>query len=457
VFLVAWTVLVILFVGWLVSGANAGDATWVIGDEAARNSLTDRIALWFRLVNLNFHGMYPWILLAPYVLWLGLHFTLERSRWRTAFPAHLAGCILFTVASRELAAHGGWNRRVIIAYRTEQRASLNGGGKSPESIVRTNLFSFISDGTLPSLAALPPDITKSPPEIVQSVKIRGNGASPVFGGPDGMSKETSIFWTQAVEKGFSDLLNVLAYGSLAGIAQAVYFYRHSRERERRAAALEAQLTEARLSTLQAQLHPHFLFNALNAISTLLRRDTRAAQDALAAFSDLLRMALSQSTQQEVPLGEDLRFLRRYVEIQTTRLGDRLRYEEFVPENTLDCFVPALLLQPLVENAIRHGIEPSPNPGTVRVVVEPNGQRLLLTVEDTGVGFPTGSHSETNEGIGIGLDNLRARLRSLYGANQRLAIAPRAEGGVAVHVEIPLRRGVSSELASNAGENNPAAQ
>ncbi len=149
----------------------------------------------------------------------------------------------------------------------------------------------------------------------------------------------------------------------------------------------------------------------------MRKDTRAAQDALASFSELLRLALSQSNQPETPLRQDLEFLRRYVEIQQTRLGDRLRYEEAVAPEVLDWLAPALLLQPLVENAIRHGIEPSATPGWVRVAAKAAGDTLVLTVEDNGAGLGTAKSGEGSPGIG--LENLRARLESLYGAEQRV--------------------------------------
>jgi LytS/YehU family sensor histidine kinase len=233
-----------------------------------------------------------------------------------------------------------------------------------------------------------------------------------------------------------DLLSLFLYASLVGAMHTIQLHYRSKDRERRAEALEAQLTAARLSALQAQLHPHFLFNALNAISTLLVRDARAAREALASFSELLRLALGQSTQAEVTLREDLEFLRRYVEIQQTRLGDRLHFGEAIPSETLDCLVPTLLLQPLVENAIRHGIEPSPNAGLVRVVVQAQGNRLLIIVEDNGAGLST---NQAEVGFGIGLKNLRARLETLYGAEHKLEFGHRPQGGVTVSAEIPLRR------------------
>jgi two-component system LytT family sensor kinase len=128
------------------------------------------------------------------------------------------------------------------------------------------------------------------------------------------------------------------------------------------------------------------------------------------------------------------------------LGDRLRFEDVIAPETLDCLVPALLLQPLVENAIRHGIEPSANPGLVRVIVQPQGKRLVVTVEDNGAGL---SNKENERGgIGIGLRNLRSRLETLYGAEQKFEFAPRAQGGVIVSVEFPLRRARLAQAASD---------
>jgi len=266
-------------------------------------------------------------------------------------------------------------------------------------------------------------------EIFESETNAGPGAATMV--------QRVVLWSsswQAGRKPFSLLLDLLAYSSLVGGAHAVHFYRRSREREERAILAESRLATARLHALQAQLHPHFLFNALNAVATLIRHDTDAALEALTSFSELLRIALGQSEKQEVPLREDLRFLQRYVEIQQVRLGDRFRFEQEVDPAALDCLVPALLLQPLVENALRHGIEPVSQPGVVRLTARRNGSRLFLNVEDNGAGLAAAADSNS----GIGLSNLRARLKMLYGDNQKLEIGPRACGGVAVQIELPIR-------------------
>ena len=177
---------------------------------------------------------------------------------------------------------------------------------------------------------------------------------------------------------------------------------------------------------------------------------------LVALSELLRLALSQSERQEGTLREELEFVRRYLEIQQTRFGDKLRVEQDIEPQALDCMVPTLVLQPLVENAIRHGIEPADKAGVVRLSASRSDGHLVLTVEDDGVGL-AGGHGDSGgpenparlypgspasgvvmakPGTGIGLANLRDRLQALYGARQKLELSPLATGGVIVRVEIP---------------------
>ena len=453
IFFAGWTVFASLAVWWLVRRAESADpgTSWFFeGDAAANASFAERIGNWLKLVDLNFHGIYPWILLAPYVAWLGARFHLERGHWRMSLPAHLAGCALFVVACRGLATYNDWGRQVVVAFSTPIRTVSAGTNEPPGRTGLSNEFAISMNGTTVSSHAQP--------------RALGGGAASqrILAGPDGEPRGGGEDWPAPGPPGIRSeffvrrrllanplvMLDPLAYAFLVGIVHTVHFYRRSREREGRAAALEAQLTQARLHALQAQLHPHFLFNALNAISTLLRRDTRAAQDALASFSELLRLALCQSTEAEVTLRDDLEFLRRYVEIQQTRLGDRLRFEEVVAPEALDCLVPTLFLQPLVENAIRHGIEPSCNGGWVRVIVQPHGERLLVTVEDNGAGL-SNKHNGRDGGMGIGLRNLRSRLESLYGAGQKIDFGPRPEGGVIVQVEFPLRQAQPAETAAGA--------
>jgi LytS/YehU family sensor histidine kinase len=248
-------------------------------------------------------------------------------------------------------------------------------------------------------------------------------------------------------------LDLLAYSAIIGLAHSVHFYRRFREREHRALVLEASLVNARLNTLRAQLQPHFLFNSLNAIAALLRRDPRLAESTLMSLSELLRLALSQSERQEVALSEELALVQHYLEIQQTRFGDKLQVQQDIEPACQTCRIPTLLLQPLVENAIRHGLEPRETTGTVRLTAHRAGKRLVLSVEDNGVGLSeNGEHQEktfdaqtgNTTGTGIGLKNLRARLEALYGTEQKLELLMRPEGGVCVRVEVPWQETVEKQ-------------
>ena len=242
-------------------------------------------------------------------------------------------------------------------------------------------------------------------------------------------------------------LDALAYLGIMGLAHAAVFHRRYRERGQQAILLSAQLNQARLRALQAQLQPHFLFNALNGIATLVRRDPAAAHEMLVSLSELLRLALNQSNRQEIPLREEMEFLDRYVEIQQMRFGDRLRVERTVEPAALECLVPALLLQPLVENAIRHGIEPSPNAGLVRIRAERVDGQVLLAVEDDGAGLPAGT-ADGSAALkpGLGLSSVRERLESLYPGQFQFHLQPRPEGGVSVEIRLPFHLPAATEAA-----------
>jgi len=415
---------------------------------------------WLRIADLSFRGAYPWVLLAPYVFWLASRFLVERGRLRSSLPVHVAACALFALASQELTRHSLEKRKFVVVVSEHREGKMvadgfltNGPLLSADPVTGEQIsvhtytshlgavgtkvvVTASSDGraiSAQSGADAHSLATNYPPrELLQRIEADAEREAA----PRGNHSQ----WLSSIRyeaRLFPNLLNVLAYGSLAGIAHAVHFYRRSREREGRAVLLESHLAKARLRALQSQLQPHFLFNALNAVATLLRRDPRAAQEALTSFSELLRLALSQSEKQEVLLREDLLFVERYVEIQQTRLGERFRFEQCVDSSALDCLVPTLFLQPLVENAIRHGIEPSSNPGLVRIVVAPNGERLRISVEDNGVGLAA---EEQARKTGIGMSNLRARLEALYGGEHKVEVFSPAGGGVAVRLEIPLRRG-----------------
>jgi signal transduction histidine kinase len=228
-------------------------------------------------------------------------------------------------------------------------------------------------------------------------------------------------------------IDLLIYWGIVGALYAVSHYRALREQERTAAALEIQLARAQLHTLSTGLQPHFLFNALQAISTLVRRRPDDAVRMIAHLGDLLRETLRRSGKHTVPLRDELSVLQHYLAIEGVRMGDRLRVELDIEPDAAHCFVPALLLQPIVENAVRHGLSEKPDGGAITVVARLVQGTLRITVEDTGAGLPA-------EGIvheGIGLSNTRERLRQLYGNAARLEVRPRTNGnGVRVELELP---------------------
>jgi two-component system LytT family sensor kinase len=224
----------------------------------------------------------------------------------------------------------------------------------------------------------------------------------------------------------------------AGIALADYALvsiRAQREREARQTQLEGKLATAELQVLKMQLQPHFFFNTLHTISALMEQDIKAARTVLTHLGDLLRLSLDRMAAQEVPLSEELDFLKHYLDIQRTRFHDRLCVEIIVPDELLRARVPSLILQPLVENAIRHGIEPRPGPGRIEISARRTGDTLRIRVKDNGPGLgPAGTPVRE----GVGLLNTRMRLQQLYTDHQRLDLRNVETGGLEVVLEVPLR-------------------
>jgi signal transduction histidine kinase len=237
--------------------------------------------------------------------------------------------------------------------------------------------------------------------------------------------------------------NLLVYWVIVGARHGVEYYRRYRERELRASELETLLVQARLQALQAQLNPHFLFNTLNSVSALMHRDVNAADRMIVRLSELLRLALENVGTQVVPLRDELEFLQRYVEIEQVRFGPRLRVDFEVPAGTLDTGVPNLLLQPLVENAIKHGIAPRKQGGRIEVGACREADELRLWVRDNG-----GGNGQSTSGGGLGLTNTRARLEHLYGGAHEFQFGPVATGGYEVRIRIPAKP--SSAQAAGGG-------
>ena len=229
---------------------------------------------------------------------------------------------------------------------------------------------------------------------------------------------------------------LMTYSAIVGLSYALGYYRESQARALKAAQLEASLAEARFRTLEAELHPHFLFNTLHAISTLIHTQPDAADRMITRLSDLLRMTFARSGGALVPLHEELEFLQKYLEIEQTRFQDRLTVGYDIDPDTLDAAVPRLILQPLVENAIKHGVAPRSGPGTIRIAARRDGDVLRLEVRDNGVGLGGGVRAKLR--TGIGLSNTRARLECFYGNAQRLAFSD-AGHGLTVELSFPFQQ------------------
>lgn len=252
---------------------------------------------------------------------------------------------------------------------------------------------------------------------------RGRGGHG--GGPShGPSLESVVLRLRFLDE-FVIAIAVLA----AGFARDALIRLRAREAD--AAHLEAQLADARLSALRMQLNPHFLFNTLHAVSALVERDPAGVRTMIARLSALLRRVLDGSDGHEVPLRDELALVRDYLAIQKVRLGDRLEVVEDVTDEALDALVPALLLQPLVENAVGHGIAPLEEAGTLTLSARREGGQLVVDVRDTGPG-PSGSPSR-----GVGLRNTRERLDALYGDGATFDLAHAPEGGARARVTLPF--------------------
>jgi two-component system, LytTR family, sensor kinase len=234
---------------------------------------------------------------------------------------------------------------------------------------------------------------------------------------------------------------ILTYWMVIGLSQTIDYYRKYRERELRASQLETKLAKAQLDALRMQLNPHFLFNTLNSISVLMADDVKSARRMLTRLSDLLRSSLASDETHEVTLKEELDFLQNYLDIEQTRFQDRLTVRMQIEPGVLDARVPNLLLQPLVENAIRHGIAPRANEGVIEIQATRYNGMVQLKVSDNGVGF--GLKTEEVFARGIGLSNTRERLNQLYGSAHRFHIVTGTGAGFKVVIAIPFRNGATN--------------
>jgi len=252
---------------------------------------------------------------------------------------------------------------------------------------------------------------------------------------DPLSKPFASVFQEFVVTGLH--FNLLTYWALVALSHAADHYRKYRERELTASQLKAQLADAQLSALKMQLHPHFLFNTLNAIAVLVRKSSnREAINMLNKLSALLRHSLENFDTQEVSLKDELAFLNLYLDIEQVRFNDRLEVQMEVERDTLGAQVPSLILQPLVENAIQHGIGKRSAAGILKISARRKNGTLRLQVRDDGPGLSVNSGKPM--GSRIGITNTRARLRQLYGEAQTFELCNARGGGAVATLSIPFR-------------------
>ncbi len=376
---------------------------------------------WEQSLRISVRDWVPWILLSPAVVWVTRRLPFERKMLWLSAPGHVAGCALAVVACSYIA---DWMLPPTTWRSDWQQWRQSSSGPRTET---DRGFGFPSD-TTPASGGGGANVSSS--SMGDRTESRDDGARGGLVDRRGRRPQpSSWFWLRARS-------HVPVYWAIVCAVHALTYFRRSQERERKALELSASLAQARLQALKMQLHPHFLFNTLNAIATLIHKDPHVADDMIANLSNLLRLALDHSELQEVPLRKELEFLDCYLEIEQMRLGDRLRVEKKINPAVINAQVPVMILQPLAENAIRHGIEPMRNPGLVTICAEREGAFLKLTVSNSGTGVFTATPPARRPGIGLA--NTRARLQELYGTNAQLIVQPSADGGFSVNLQMPLR-------------------
>jgi two-component sensor histidine kinase len=340
-----------------------------------------------------------WLLFVPAVAWLSFRFPIERTRLLRNVGLHLLACLLMV----------GTNH---VTFRVIGRSSSPPRSEAPGRPPDPKIDRPEPPNQNRRLSPLRP-----PSPALNTYRVGPPNALGVF-------------------LALRAALDVLVYWSLVGVCQAIRSFRSSQERERRAAELEARLTNAKLQALRMQINPHFLFNTLNSIATLVYVNPRAADEMLGDLSELLRRSLDSMEEQEIPLAQELEFIGAYLSIQQKRFGERLRLEQSVPDELMKALVPALILQPLVENAIRHGIEPRRGPGLISIEAKQEDSHLHLMVRDNGRGLP-GADLNGPVRRGIGLANTEARLQGLYGQDQSFSFGRAEPQGCRVDIHLPF--------------------
>jgi two-component sensor histidine kinase len=409
---------------------------------------------WMVAAGSAFRDWFPWVLLSPLAILLAGRFRFNRDNWRRSLIIHATACVLFTIAYEGL---------LLLAYPAPFILSTGGGigvfstggGMPPGLPAFDSSVEAIGPPSLPFPASsnavvfesgnLHAGVEKGPmplsanPNTVTTVR---GGEVPSLAPPAGRAFGFSTFrplskWTQFLHLAMMRTqFTIPIYLCIVCICWVINHFQESSERERRTLELETRLTQANLRALKMQLQPHFLFNTLNAISSLIHENPKVADDMIGSLSQFLRTTLEISARNEVPLHTELEFVDRYLEIQQTRFGERLQIHRELDSTVMDALVPPLILQPLVENAIRHGIESRETGGTVTIRALREGDVLRLEISDNGEGFSGGQL--LGVGNGIGLSNTKARLQELYGDKNQFKLTAIQPAGASVKIEIPFQ-------------------
>ncbi len=239
-------------------------------------------------------------------------------------------------------------------------------------------------------------------------------------------------------------LDIICYSTIIAIESALRYHRRFESGKIRTIKLTSQLARARLQALEMQLHPHFLFNALNSLSELMQEDPLAAEEMIRNLEMFLRLTVNQNHVQEIPFEQELEFLKCYLAIENIRYQDRLRVKMEIEPQTMKVNVPNLMLQPIIENAIRHGIAPRTTPGQIEIQAKRNNGMLKISIRDNGPGLSKSKKKTNPVRSGLGLSNTRERLNQLYGDAHRFEMVNAPEGGLLVTLEIPVNISTESQ-------------
>ncbi len=356
-----------LLFGWLLSFAG-----WsLVGLAMATQGVVSRGDPWSAHLAPSLRTWLPWAILTPLIFRLVARLPIDRERWKLALPMHLAVgfCVVLSIHS----------------WRDHIAPIIFSAGPPPRSA---------GDGR----------------------RDRGSEAPRGWGEPSGERAGRRAGGRGPRDRGFFNLLGLVTreapiYLMIFAGAHALLFYRRNQE-------AAAHLARAQLDVLRMQLQPHFLFNSLNTISNLVHEDPNKAEELIGSLSELLRSCLDSAERREIPLADEIEFVTSYLSLMHARFADRLRYKIDVPAGLRSALVPTMLLQPIVENAVEHGLRPKPGGGTINVRAARDGDRLRIEVSDDGIGID----DQIEEGIGIGAT--RRRLESHYGQRASLSFERR---------------------------------